>query len=43
MRTYPETVDYIFSKLPMFTRIGPAAYKADLNNIKALSKALGQI
>jgi dihydrofolate synthase / folylpolyglutamate synthase len=41
MRSYPETVDYIFSKLPMFTRIGPAAYKADLNNIKALSKALG--
>ena len=40
MRSYPETVDYIFSKLPMFTRIGPAAYKADLNNIKALSKAL---
>jgi len=41
MRSYPETVDYIFSKLPMFTRIGPAAYKADLNNIKALCKALG--
>lgn len=41
MRTYPETVDYLFSKLPMFTRIGAAAYKADLNNIKALSKALG--
>ncbi len=41
MRSYPETVDYIFSKLPMFTRIGPAAYKADLNNIKAFSKALG--
>jgi dihydrofolate synthase/folylpolyglutamate synthase len=41
MRNYSETVNYIFSKLPMFTRIGPAAYKADLNNIKSLSKALG--
>lgn len=41
MRTYSETVDFIFSKLPMFTRIGPAAYKADLNNIKALCKTLG--
>lgn len=41
MRSYPETVEYIFSKLPMFTRIGPAAYKADLNNIKDLCKALG--
>lgn len=40
MRTYSETVDFIFSKLPMFTRIGPAAYKADLNNIKALVKSL---
>lgn len=40
--TYPETLDYLFSQLPMFQRIGPAAYKKDLTNILALSERLGQ-
>lgn len=40
--TYQQTIDYLFSKLPMFSRIGVAAYKADLNNITALSEALGE-
>lgn len=38
---YRETLDYLFSHLPLFTRIGKAAYKADLDNIKALCNALG--
>ena len=40
--TYRETVDYLYSQLPAFTRIGAAAYKADLGNIIALCEALGQ-
>jgi dihydrofolate synthase/folylpolyglutamate synthase len=38
---YTETLDYLFAKLPMFSRIGAAAYKADLDNITALCNALG--
>lgn len=40
--TYPEALDYLLSRLPMYSRIGAAAYKADLNNIIALCDALGQ-
>jgi folylpolyglutamate synthase/dihydrofolate synthase len=29
---YRETLDWMFNKLPMYQRIGGAAYKADLNN-----------
>jgi dihydrofolate synthase/folylpolyglutamate synthase len=29
---YQKTLDYLFSQLPMFQRVGAAAYKADLNN-----------
>ena len=39
--TYSETIEYLFEKLPMFQRIGPAAYKADLKNIAALCQFLG--
>jgi dihydrofolate synthase/folylpolyglutamate synthase len=39
--TYPQTLDYLFSKLPMYQRIGAAAYKADLNNTLAICKELG--
>ena len=39
--TYSETIDYLFTKLPMFQRIGAAAYKADLKNIVALCQFLG--
>lgn len=38
--TYPETLDYLYSQLPMFTRIGAAAFKKDLTNTLALCKAL---
>ena len=28
--TYQQTIDYLFTRLPMFSRIGAAAYKEDL-------------
>jgi len=37
---YQSTLDYLYARLPMFTRIGAAAYKADLNNTIALCSAL---
>jgi dihydrofolate synthase / folylpolyglutamate synthase len=39
--TYPETLAYLYAQLPMFHRIGKAAYKADLDNTHALMDALG--
>lgn len=38
---YEQAVEYIFSHLPMFTRIGGAAYKADLSRTLALCEAAG--
>lgn len=38
---YQETLDYLYSYLPMFQRIGAAAYKADIYNTVELMKALG--
>ena len=38
---YQETIDYLFSRLPMFSRIGAAAFKKDLINIQKLSDFLG--
>ena len=38
--TYKETLVFLFAQLPMYQRIGAAAYKADLNNTIALMKAL---
>lgn len=37
---YQEAVDYLFAQLPMFQRLGAAAYKVDLGNIVALTAAL---
>lgn len=39
--TYPEAVDVLFSQLPMFQRLGAAAYKADLSATKRVCAALG--
>jgi len=39
--SYKATLEYLYSKLPMFQRIGAAAYKKDLTNIAALCRALG--
>jgi len=38
--TYHQTLDYLFTRLPMFSRIGAAAYKADLTNTIRLCDAL---
>lgn len=38
---YTETLDFLYSKLPMFTRIGEAALKKDLTNTLALCESLG--
>ncbi len=35
---YKETLDWLFSQLPMFHRIGKAAYKADLVNTEKLDE-----
>src|SRR5262245_21120024 len=37
---YKETLDYLFTKLPMFSRIGSAAIKKDLTNTLELCKFL---
>ena len=39
--TYKETIDYLYTQLPVFHRIGNAAYKADLNNTRALDHHFG--
>lgn len=38
---YSETIDYLYTKLPLFTRIGSIAFKKDLTNITILCKRLG--
>ena len=38
--TYSETLDYLYTQLPMFTRDGASAFKKDLTNTLALSKLL---
>ncbi len=37
---YQQTINYLFSQLPMFQRVGPQAFKKDLGNIVALCKHL---
>lgn len=39
--TYQETLDYLFNSLPMYHRIGKAAYKADITNTVELMAHLG--
>lgn len=39
---YTQTIAYLYQQLPVFHRIGPAAYKPDLGNIEALCQLLGQ-
>lgn len=38
---YPETLAYLYAQLPMFHRIGKAAYKADLSNTHTLMALTG--
>jgi dihydrofolate synthase/folylpolyglutamate synthase len=37
---YTETIEYLYSRLPMFSRTGASAYKADLSNTIKLCKHL---
>jgi dihydrofolate synthase/folylpolyglutamate synthase len=37
--TYQEILDYLYRQLPMFQRVGPAAFKKDLRNIQLLMEA----
>lgn len=39
--TYEETLHYLFNRLPMFSRIGAAAYKKDLTNTIQLCELIG--
>lgn len=39
--TYQETLDFLFNALPMFQRVGAAAYRNDLNNTHAICAHLG--
>lgn len=39
--TYTETVDYLFSLLPAYHRIGKPAYKGNLDNTEELDRAFG--
>lgn len=39
--TYQETLSYLYEQLPMFTRVGAAAYKKDLHNTIEICEALG--
>ncbi len=38
---YQETLDWMFSKLPMYQRQGKTAFKKDLTNIQAFAEHLG--
>ncbi len=39
--SYQETIDYLYDRLPMFSKQGASAIKKDLVNIKKLCEALG--
>lgn len=39
--TYQETLDFLYGSLPMFQRIGAAAFKKDLSNTLALCAQVG--
>jgi len=39
---YQQTLDYLFARLPMYQRIGAAAYKADLKNTLRIAEILGK-
>ncbi len=39
--TYQQTLHYLYNKLPLYSKVGRRAYKADLKNTIALCKFLG--
>ena len=40
--SYQQTLDYLFARLPMYQRVGAAAYKADLRNTLKIAEILGK-
>ena len=40
--SYQDTIDYLYSRLPMFSRIGAAAIKNNLDNTIAICDFLGK-
>tara|TARA_B100000767_G_scaffold213119_1_gene200415 strand:- start:47 stop:1255 length:1209 start_codon:yes stop_codon:yes gene_type:complete len=38
---YKQTLDYLFTRLPLYQKKGPASYKADIGNILKASSILG--
>src|SRR5688500_14085639 len=38
--TFEETIHYLYETLPLFSRVGPAAFKKDLINIRLLCTLL---
>lgn len=41
MEKYSDVIDYLFARLPMFTRDGSSAIKKDINNTLRLCEAIG--
>ena len=41
MMNYKETLDYLYTQLPMFSKVGSIAYKKDLHNTIALCNYIG--
>ena len=41
MPDYRQTIDYLFRRLPMFSRLGASAFKSDLTNTIKLCEAAG--
>ncbi len=41
MKTYQETLDFLYTQLPMYQKVGKRAFKKDLTNTQALLRALG--
>ena len=41
LKSYAETLNYLYTNLPMFQRVGAAAYKKDISNTVRLCEALG--
>ncbi len=39
---YDETIQWLFNRLPIYQRVGQAAYKANLSNTEALLAQIGQ-
>ncbi|NBP06118.1 MAG: bifunctional folylpolyglutamate synthase/dihydrofolate synthase, partial [Bacteroidetes bacterium] len=40
MQSYEDTLEFLYSRLPVFQHIGAAAYKANLDNTIALCDTL---